>query len=219
MHKPLQLHGRNWLKSKHLAKSQRTHGKAGAYPAAVTTLQKPAMLQPAIPTWRMSPPWMLTSVISWMLRWVMKTYLRQRPHSGGSRQLRWSKQSVWWSWSHWTDHLATVCICSAGCCCTGKGSGWSEVEDSKDLSWPVADQITWKQLFKVIYLHKYFLISSYFIYQNWKMTRLSHCNMLRSSGMSCSTWAEGLRPRRLARWCQSFCFRYSVRALGLWQYG
>ena len=43
--------------------------------------------------------------------------------------------------------------------------------------------------------------------------------MLRSSGTFCLTWADGLRPRCLALWWQSFCFRYSVRALGLWQYG
>ena len=41
--------------------------------------------------------------------------------------------------------------------------------------------------------------------------------LLCSSGMFCSTWAEGLRPRCLALWWWSFCFRYSVRALGLWQ--
>ena len=37
------------------------------------------------------------------------------------------------------------------------------------------------------------------------------------SGMSCSTWAGRLWLRRLARWWRSFCLRYSVRALGLWQ--
>ena len=45
------------------------------------------------------------------------------------------------------------------------------------------------------------------------------CGMLRLSGTFCSTWAEGLRPRHFALWMRSFCFRYSVRALGLWQYG
>ena len=43
--------------------------------------------------------------------------------------------------------------------------------------------------------------------------------LLRLSGTFCSTWADGLRPRHLALWWWSFCFRYSVRALGLWQYG
>ena len=42
--------------------------------------------------------------------------------------------------------------------------------------------------------------------------------MLRLSGMFCSTWADGLRPRCFARWWRSFCFKYLVRALGLWQY-
>lgn len=139
MHKPLPLHGRNWLKSALVVSPKELLDVAGAYPA-VTTLQKPSMLQPAIPTWRMSLQ-VLTSVIPWMLRWVMKTYWRQGPHfgacSGGSRQLRWSKWSVQWSQSHRTDCLAAVCICSAGCpetCCwTGKGSGQSEAEDAKYL--------------------------------------------------------------------------------------
>ena len=43
--------------------------------------------------------------------------------------------------------------------------------------------------------------------------------MLHSSGTFCSTWAGRLQPRRLALWWRSFCFRYSVRAPGLWQYG
>ena len=43
--------------------------------------------------------------------------------------------------------------------------------------------------------------------------------VLHSSGTSCSTWAGRLQLRRLARWWHSFCLRYSVRALGLWQYG
>ena len=34
-----------------------------------------------------------------------------------------------------------------------------------------------------------------------------------------STWAGRLRPSLLAHCEWSFCFRYSVRALGLWQYG
>ena len=43
--------------------------------------------------------------------------------------------------------------------------------------------------------------------------------MLHSSGTFCLTWAGRLRLRRLAHWWCSFCFRYSVRAPGLWQYG
>ena len=43
--------------------------------------------------------------------------------------------------------------------------------------------------------------------------------LLRSSWMLCSTWAGRLWPSLLARCKRSFCFRYSVRALGLWQYG
>ena len=43
--------------------------------------------------------------------------------------------------------------------------------------------------------------------------------LLRSSGTYCSTWVGWLQPRHLALWWRSFCFRYSVRALGLWQYG
>ena len=43
--------------------------------------------------------------------------------------------------------------------------------------------------------------------------------LLRSSWTLCSTWAGRLRPSLLACWRRSFCFRYSVRALGLWQYG
>ena len=42
--------------------------------------------------------------------------------------------------------------------------------------------------------------------------------VLRLSWMLGSTWVERLWPRRLALWWQSFCFRYLVRALGLWQY-
>ena len=43
--------------------------------------------------------------------------------------------------------------------------------------------------------------------------------LLHSSGTFCLTWAGRLRPRHFALWWQSFCFRYSVRALGNWQYG
>ena len=43
--------------------------------------------------------------------------------------------------------------------------------------------------------------------------------LLRSSGTFCLTWEGRLRPRCLALWMQSLCFKYSVRALGLWQYG
>ena len=43
--------------------------------------------------------------------------------------------------------------------------------------------------------------------------------VLRSSWMLCSTWAGGLRPSRFACWCLSLVLRYSVRALGEWQYG
>ena len=49
----------------------------------------------------------------------------------------------------------------------------------------------------------------------WYFTQL----MLHLSGTFCSTWADGLWPRWLALWWWSLCFRYSVRALGLWQYG
>ena len=45
------------------------------------------------------------------------------------------------------------------------------------------------------------------------------CWLLCSSGTFCSTWAGRLWLRRLARWQRSFSLRYSVRALGLWQYG
>ena len=40
--------------------------------------------------------------------------------------------------------------------------------------------------------------------------------LLHLSGIFCSTWAWRLRLRHLARWERSFCFRYSVRAIGLW---
>ena len=58
---------------------------------------------------------------------------------------------------------------------------------------------------------------------NW-FGEQSVCNfiagrMLRLSETLCSTWAGRLQPRCLARWACSFCLRYSVRALGLWQYG
>ena len=43
--------------------------------------------------------------------------------------------------------------------------------------------------------------------------------LLRSSWTLCSTWAGRLQPSLLARCKWSLCFRYSVRALGLWQYG
>ena len=43
--------------------------------------------------------------------------------------------------------------------------------------------------------------------------------MLRSSWTLCSTWAGRLQPSLLARCKRSLCFRYSVRVLGLWQYG
>ena len=54
-----------------------------------------------------------------------------------------------------------------------------------------------------------------------KFTGICHQtpNMLRSSWTFGSTWAGRLRPSLLARCERSFCFRYSVRALGLWQYG
>ena len=42
--------------------------------------------------------------------------------------------------------------------------------------------------------------------------------LLRSGWTSGSTWAERLRLSRFAHCRWSFCFRYSVRALGLWQY-
>ena len=45
------------------------------------------------------------------------------------------------------------------------------------------------------------------------------CWLLCSSGTFCSTWAGRLWLRHLARWWRSFSLRYSVRALGLWQYG
>ena len=44
-------------------------------------------------------------------------------------------------------------------------------------------------------------------------------NLLCSSRTFCSTWVERLRPSHLAHWRHSFCLRYSVRALGVWQYG
>ena len=44
-------------------------------------------------------------------------------------------------------------------------------------------------------------------------------SMLRLSWTFGSTWVDRLRPSLLARCKRSFCFRYSVRALGLWQYG
>ena len=44
-------------------------------------------------------------------------------------------------------------------------------------------------------------------------------SVLHSSWTLGSTWAGRLQPSRLAHCKRSFCFRYSVRALGLWQYG
>ena len=44
-------------------------------------------------------------------------------------------------------------------------------------------------------------------------------SFLHSSWMLSSTWAGRLWPSRLACCKRSFCFRYLVRALGLWQYG
>ena len=43
--------------------------------------------------------------------------------------------------------------------------------------------------------------------------------MLRSGWTFDSTWVGRLRPSLFARCARSFCLRYSVRALGLWQYG
>ena len=51
------------------------------------------------------------------------------------------------------------------------------------------------------------------------ISRSSAVSLLRSSGTFCSTWAGRLRLSCLARWVRSLALRYSVSALGLWQYG
>ena len=58
-------------------------------------------------------------------------------------------------------------------------------------------------------------------YVQWEKLLMSLIGpiLLCSRGMFCLTWAGGLWPRHFAHWWWSFCFRYSVRALRLWQYG
>ena len=56
------------------------------------------------------------------------------------------------------------------------------------------------------------------VYSSWLFEPAWSLHVLCSSWTLGSTWADRLRPSLLARWERSFCFRYSVRVLGLWQY-
>ena len=128
---------------------------------------------------------------------------------------------------------------------SSRPSTWSHSQVTH-VTWLLINHLAWQGLLSTWELSKhlqivnrtkldlYYVITLRLIVRNvmvvdWYMvfTPILYChpapiilwtmNLLRLSWTFDSTWADGLWPSHLARCNQSLCFRYSVRALGLWE--
>ena len=114
-----------------------------------------------------------------------------------------------WKWypNHWLSECHV--LCSSGMSCS-TWAWWLQLRHLAHCTWSLHFRYSVRADGEWAY-------GWYRAARAWEISQAYKVFMLRSSWTFGLTWAGRLWPSRFAHCKRSFCFRYSVRALGLWQ--